>query len=181
MIKLPQDFEIEQYGIRARLVCEEDAEFIVKLRTDEKRSRFLGHTDNDVSKQIDWIKEYKNRESEAIEYYLIFFKGEEPIVLSRLYNIDWVHLSYTGGSWVSAPGTDFDLVMLCVILQSEIAQGILGLLISLYEVRKGNTQVLNFHRNILRAYQYGETELDYLFISTPETRKNSRLKKLLGI
>lgn len=181
MTKLPSDFELDRYGLHVRLVREDDAEFIVKLRTDKKLSRFLGHTDKDVSKQIEWIREYKKREVAGLDYYFIYYYNNNPIVLNRIYNIDWTHLSYTGGSWVSAPGADFELVMLCTIIQSEIAQDVLGLLISIFEVKKGNTQVLNFHRNIMQAYQYGETELHYLFMSTPETRKNSKLRKLLGI
>lgn len=181
MNSLPSNFELDRYGLHVRLVREEDAEFIVKLRTDPKLSRFLNKTDNDINKQKEWIREYKEREAEAKDYYFIFFKDGKPIVLDRLYNIDWGHLSYTIGSWIGVPGTDFDSVMTCSVIIGEIAQEILGLLVCLYDVRKGNAQVLNYHRNIMRAMQYGETELDYLFMSTPETRKNSRLKKLLGL
>ena len=60
MIKIPANFELDRYGIHVRLVREEDAEFIVKLRTDPQHARFLGHTDNNVSKQVEWMREYKN-------------------------------------------------------------------------------------------------------------------------
>jgi len=181
MIKLPSNFELDRYGLHVRLVREEDAEFIVKLRTDPQHARFIGHTDNDVNKQIEWLREYKKREELGADYYFIFYKESRPIVLCRLYNIDWVHLSYTSGSWVSVPGMDYEDVMKCSVVMMDIAQDILGLLVDIYDVRKGNTQVLNFHRKIICAKQYGETELDYLFMSTPETRKNCRLKKLLGL
>lgn len=181
MTKLPVNFELDRYGLHVRLVREEDAEFIVKLRTDPQLSRYLMHTDNDVNKQMAWIREYKKREAEAKDYYFIFYKESCPIVLCRLYNIDWTHLTYTSGSWISVPGTDYESVMTCSIIMEEIAQGIMGLLVDIYDVRKGNTQVLNFQRKIVCAMQYGETELDYLFMSTPETRKKSRLKKLLGL
>lgn len=181
MLKLPSNFELDRYGLHVRLVREEDAEFILKLRIDPQNARYLGKTDNDVNKQVAWIREYKKREAEAKDYYFIFYKENCPIVLCRLYNIDWTHLTYTSGSWVSVPGMDYESVMTCSIIMGEIAQDILGLLVDIYDVRKGNTQVLNFHRKIVCAMQYGETELDYLFISTPETRKNCRLKKLLGL
>ena len=181
MKKLQPDFELERYGLRVRLVREEDAEFIVKVRTDSQNARYLGHTDNDVAKQVTWLKEYKKREAEAKEYYFIFFKNEIPIVLCRLYNIDWMHLTYTSGSWVSVPGSDYEAVMTCSVIVDEIALEMLNLIVCYYDVRKDNKQVINFHRTIMRAYQYGETELYYLFLSTPETRKNSRLKKLLGL
>lgn len=181
MIKLPSDFKLNRYGILARLVCEEDAEFITALRSNAKLGRYIHANSGDVEAQKLWTREYKKREAEALDYYFIFFKDDKPIVLCRLYNIDWVHLSYTSGSWVSVPGTDYEDVMKCSVIMGEIAQDALGLLVDIYDVRKGNAQVLNFHRNILHAHQYGETELDYLFLSTPETRKNSRLRKLLGL
>ena len=181
MIKLPSNFELDKYGIHARLVREEDAEFIVRLRTDPQLARYLMHTDNDVSKQVNWIREYKKRETAGVEYYFIFFLNDKPIVLTRLHSIDWIHLTFTSGSWIGVPGGDYEAVMTCSVITEEIAYDTLGLLVNYYDVRKGNKQVLNFHRNIMKVYQYGETELDYLFMSTPETRKNGRLKKLLGI
>lgn len=181
MIKLPSDFELDRYGIHVRLVKESDAEFIVKLRTDPQLSKYLMHTDKDVSKQENWIREYQKREAEGVEYYFIFYKDNEPIVLSRLHSIDWVHLTFISGSWVGVPGIDYEATMTCTVIAEEIAHDILGLLINCYDVRKGNKQVLNFHRNIMKAYQYGETDLDYLFMSTPETRKQSKLKKILGL
>lgn len=181
MIKLPAEYEISKYGIHARLVREEDSDFIVRARTNERRGRYIHPTAADVETQIAWMKEYKKREKEALDYYFIFFKDNNPIVLCRIYDIDWVHLSYTSGSWVSVPGTDYEDVMKCSIIMGEIAQDVLGLLVDIYDVRKGNKQVLNFHRKIACAMQYGETELDYLFMSTPETRKKSKLRKLLGL
>lgn len=181
MILLPQDFEITQYGVTARFVNEGDAEFITKLRSDEKLGRYIHASNGDVEAQRNWIKEYKTREREGLDYYFIFFKNNEPYGLCRLYNVDWTHLSYTAGSWLCAPGTSIEEMMLTSYITGDIAHNILGLKVNLYDVRKGNKQVLKYHRNILCAQQYAETELDYLFMSTPETRKNSKLKKYLGI
>ncbi len=79
------------------------------------------------------------------------------------------------------PGTDYEAVMTCSVIVLEIAFDVLGLLVDIYDVRKGNNQVLHFHRKILGAYEYGETELDYLFMLTKEAWLKSRLKKLLGL
>ena len=49
MIKLSSDFNLDKYGLHVRLVNEDDAEFIVSLRTDPKLSRFIHDTGNDVS------------------------------------------------------------------------------------------------------------------------------------
>lgn len=181
MIKLASNFELDKYGIHVRLVQESDAGFITALRSNAKLGRYIHANNGDVEAQRQWIREYKKREAEAKDYYFVFSKDGKPLVVSRIYNIDWVHLSFTSGSWVSVPGSDFEDVMKCTVVAQEIAHDILGLLVDIFDVRKGNTQVLNFHRNIKRSYQYGETELDYLFISTPETRKNSKLRRLLGL
>ena len=181
MILLPKDFEITKYGVTARLVNIGDAEFITRLRSDNKLGRYIHASNGDVEEQRNWISEYKEREKQGLDYYFIFYKDENPYGLCRLYNIDWIHLSYTAGSWLCVPGTSVEEMMLTSYITGYIAHNILGLKINLYDVRKGNKQVLKYHRNILCAYQYAETESDYLFMSTPETRKNSKLRKYLGI
>jgi len=179
--RLPSNFELDRYGIHCRLVNEADAEFIVKLRSDPKLGRFLHASDGDLQKQIEWTREYKKREAEGLDYYFIFSKDGEDFGLCRIYNIDWTHLSYTSGSWVMKPGLPVDVAMIPSVIMGEIAHAVLGLLINIYDVRKINKQVLYFHRNVLKAIEYGETELDILFYSTPESRKNSKLRKLLGL
>ena len=41
MKKLPSNFVLDKYGLHARLVCEDDAAFIVKIRTNENLSRYI--------------------------------------------------------------------------------------------------------------------------------------------
>lgn len=181
MNKLPENFKITKYGVTVRLVTEDDAEFITRLRSDERLGRFIHASNGDVEAQKKWVTEYKKRENEGIEYYFIFLRDGIPYGLERIYNIDWTHLSFTTGSWICEKGTNIDDAFLTSLITNEIAYDLLGLKINIYDVRKENKHVLNFHRKIMCALQYAETELDYLFISTPETRKNSKLKKYLGI
>ena len=63
--------KISKYNISLRLVDEEDADFIVSLRSDEKKSRFISYTDPNIETQKNWIREYKKRENEGKEYYFI--------------------------------------------------------------------------------------------------------------
>lgn len=178
---LPQDFEITKYGVTTRLVNEGDAEFITQLRSDNKLGRYIHASNGDVEAQRKWIFEYKRRESEGLDFYLIFYKEGKPYGLCRIYNIDWLHLSYTAGSWMCSHGTSVEDMLLTSHITSEVALEILGLKVNIYEVLKENKHVVKFHRNILKAYEYAETDDFYLFMSTPETRKNSKLKKYLGI
>ena len=178
---LSQNFEITKYGVTARLVNENDAEFITQLRSDARLGRYIHASNGDVEAQRKWIEGYKQREKEGLEYYLIFLKDKHPYGLCRIYNIDWLHLSYTGGSWMCAYGTSIEDMLLTTYITSHVAIDVLGLAVNIYEVMKDNKPVLKYHRNILKAYEYAETDEFYLFMSTPETRKNSKLKKYLGI
>lgn len=177
--RLPTDFILSRYGIDVRLVTEEDAKFVVSLRNSERVGDYL-HKTGDVENQKLWTREYKQREIRGAEYYFIFSHNGEPFGLARIYNIDWTRCTCTGGSWVCKSNTPFDLSMLTIVIIAEI-EDTLGLLIDIYEVNKKNLQVLKFHRKIQCAYEYGETNKDILFMSTPETRKKSKLRKLLGI
>ena len=181
MNKLPENFKITKYGVTVRLVTEDDAEFITRLRSDERLGRFIHASNGDVEAQVKWTREYKKREQHGLDYYFIFLKDGVRYGLERIYNIDWTHLSFTTGSWICEKGTNIDDAFLTSLITNEIAYDLLGLKINIYDVRKENKHVLNFHRKIMCALQYAETELDYLFISTPETRKNSKLKKYLEI
>lgn len=100
-MKLPSDFTFEKYGLSLRFVNDEDADFIIKLRTDPKLGRFINSTSNDVELQKVWIKEYKKRESENKDYYFIFFENGIPVGLNRIYNIQ--DNQFTTGSWIFDP------------------------------------------------------------------------------
>lgn len=181
MTKLPSNFELDRYGIHCRLVNEDDAEFIVKLRSNPKLGNFIHRSNGDIEAQKAWTREYKKREAEGVDYYFVFSKDGEDFGLCRIYHIDWEQLTYTSGSWVMRPGLEADVAMIPSVIMGEIANKILGLLIEVYKVDKENKQVLRFHRRILNAIEYGKTKQDILFMSTPESRKNSRLKDLLGL
>ena len=68
MIQLNSDFYLTRYGVDTRLVVESDAEFILSLRTDTFLTRFIHSTENNLEKQIEWIRNYKEREKEGREY-----------------------------------------------------------------------------------------------------------------
>ena len=104
MKRLPSDFEISKYGVHCRLVNENDASFIVKLRSDEKRSRYIHSTDNDVESQKQWIRDYKIREANGVEYYFIYEADGVPFGVNRIYDMHDDHC--TEGSGVCLPLED---------------------------------------------------------------------------
>lgn len=93
---------ISKYGISLRLVEEEDAGFILFLRKDKSKSRFISKTDCDIEKQKEWIRKYKEREKDEQEYYFIASDSEgEDFATYRVYNI--IGGVPEIGSWVSKP------------------------------------------------------------------------------
>ena len=115
---LPNDFCGHKYGLKYRLVDFNDAPFIVGLRTDPKLSRFIHETSSDVSSQIDWIREYKERESRGEDYYFVFHYKDEPVGVCRIYGI---HDSFfTFGSWLFKEGIPFFVLLQALSLQERL-------------------------------------------------------------
>lgn len=163
---LPENYLLERYGITTRLVNEEDAEFIVKLRTDTQKGQFLGATDVNVEKQRHWIQEYKKRERDGKEYYFMFEKPNgERLGVSRIYEIKGD--TFTTGSWVFKKDAPFGAAFLGDIICHEIAFELFPKSVNLHDVRKANTGVRKyadeFHPTLLF-----ETEFTQYYMNTRE-------------
>lgn len=122
---LPPNFTIKKYGLFSRFVEEEDAKFIVDLRTDEVLSRYLHPTDSSIEKQKEWIRSYKVRECKGEDYYFIFFKNEKPVGLNRMYNIH--ETTFTTGSWVFSRDASYECCIAASIIVRELAFEIMGM------------------------------------------------------
>lgn len=122
---LPKDYHGERYGLTYRFVNEGDAEFIYRLRSDATLSKYIHDIYGGVEQQIEWIRNYKQRESEGLEYYFIFFKDEIPVGLNRLYSFH--DTTYTGGSWVMVPNSPMEVVLAVPLIIREIAFEELGM------------------------------------------------------
>lgn len=122
---LPKDYHGERYGLTYRFVNEGDAEFIYRLRSDATLSKYIHDIHGGVEQQVEWIRNYKQREAEGKEYYLIFFKDEKPVGLNRLYSFH--DTTYTGGSWVMVPNSPMEVVLAVPLIIREIAFEELGM------------------------------------------------------
>lgn len=160
MNKLPHDFTIYRYGLHVRLVQESDAQFILSLRTNEKLSRYLHATNNDLDAQVKWIQEYKKREEKGIDYYFIYSHEGKDFAVNRIYNIE--QNQGTGGSWICKPGTEVEHSIATLLIMRDILFETLELEYDIFDVRKGNKNVQKTHK-LMGAKQTGETELDYLY------------------
>lgn len=172
---LDSDFKLNRYGLNVRLVNEEDAEYIVALRSDSKLSRFLNATKNDIEKQKQWIKEYKKREALCLDYYFIYLNNDERIGLNRIYNINGK--TATAGSWICSPNLPYELPMLTVVIIREIFFEILKLEIDLFDTRKENKKVIKMH-HLLGAHKIHENDIDVYHYLTNEDFKISKPKFL---
>lgn len=122
---LPPDYHGKRYGLTYRFVNEGDAEFIYKLRTDPELSKYIHDVQGGVEGQVQWIRNYKQREAEGKEYYLIFYKESKPVGLNRLYSFH--DTTYTGGSWVMVPNSPMEVVLAVPLIIREIAFEELGM------------------------------------------------------
>ena len=158
---LSKDFSLEKYGLSVRLVTEEDTAFIMGLRTDENKSRFIHKTDNDIQKHLEWLNQYKQREREGRDYYFIYHdKNLNPVGLNRIYNI--YEYYGTPGSWICPSSNTPETTIATYFIGKDIAFEILGLDLLIFDVRKLNKSVWKLHQ-MLGAKRIGESDIDYYF------------------
>lgn len=172
MNTLPSNFELDRYGLHVRLVREENAEFIVRLRTDSKLGYYIHATSSDVSKQVDWIKEYKKREIAGTEYYFIFSKNGENIGLARLYNIE--EEKFTSGSWLSC-SNEIGVGVLCDIISREIAFELYPESLNYFDIRKGNKNVIRYAQSYHPTLYKEDDENLYFYTDRQHFEKYKQL------
>lgn len=171
MNRLPRDFEIIKYGLHCRLVNEGDSAFIVNLRSDGKRSRFIHRTEADVEKQVLWIRDYKIREQKGQEYYFIYEANGMPFGVNRVYNIEEDHC--TEGSWVCLPLEDSSKIIASALVIRDIIFDYFNFEYDLFNVSVGNNKVKKFHK-ICGATIIEETPEEYLFQLKRDDYLNNR-------
>lgn len=174
MIQLPA----HQYGLIFRLVEEQDAEFILSLRTDPKLARHLSATDNDLAKQKAWICTYKEREALGQEYYFLFeTEDHEPQGLVRLYDFD--EKTYTSGSWLIKPGAGEFAAIKADLFSGWFAMNELGFERCVFDVRKANKKVVRFHRMFASVTHEDELNLYLVLDRAAYERKFKYLTSII--
>lgn len=160
MIILPSDYKIEKYGIWGRLVTLDDAEYLLKLRTNITLGEFINPAPKDIQAQIDWMLEYKKREKEGTDYYFIYFYQDKPIGVCRIYNISYLYC--TGGSWICEPNNKMEWTIATNLITKDVMFDVLKIKVDIFDVRKGNTKVWKFHKS-MGAKLFYESDVDYFF------------------
>lgn len=179
MKKIPSNFRFEKYGLVCRLVREEDAPFILMLRTDEKLSRFVHAVNPSLEEQIEWIRQYKEREKRGEDYYFIYFSKGEPVGVNRIYNI--TENSSTSGSWLCRKDAATEESLATNFIASEI-EDLFEIPPATFTVSRRNKQVLRFNL-MMGAEIINEDEVEYTLRMNKEKyeQAKNRYIKLLNL
>lgn len=172
MRKLPENFTLERYGLQVRLVNEDDAEFIVALRTDPRLSRYIHETSASVEDQKQWIRNYKKREARGVDYYFMFLVNGVRQGVARIYDI--TEDSFTQGSWVFSPDAFLGASVLGNIISSEMGFEFLDKKIEYSDARRDNNTnryVQSFHPEIVKT-----DELNVYYRILPECFNHGKQK-----
>lgn len=165
--KIVKEALIGKY-VNLREVKVEDADFILRLRCDEKKSQFLHKTEYDLPKQEAYIKHYFEIPDEW--YFIAEDKNGEPIGTYRIYDVQ--DDSFCIGSWLMVDGVTAEQSFETDYLVRMYGFNNLGFNKIHFDVRKGNKKVWRYHMS-LGAIKTGETELDFLW----ELKKEDYINK----
>ena len=135
-----------------------DAEFIVRLRTDPQKQRFISATRADLAQQMAWLEQYARMPQQA--YFIVENPTGDKIGTIRIY--DAVEDSFCFGSWVMKDGVPATHAVESVLMVYHYALDELGFNRSYFAVRKANRSVWRFMEKF-GGVRTGETDVDYLF------------------
>lgn len=135
-------------NIILRLVEIDDASFVMNLRLNGQKAKFLSKVDDDVAKQKIWLSDYKAREMKGEEFYFIICsKTNMPCGTVRVY--DFINESFSWGSWlINSKVAPFTAGIESALLIYEFAFKYLNLKKCHFEVITENTKVRSFHEKM---------------------------------
>ena len=165
-MSITENFELDRYGLHLRMVHIDDAEFIVRLRTDSKLGHYIHSTSNDVAKQTEWLQAYKERERNGQDYYFVFEvpKGNRVGVM-RIYDIS--EEAFTIGSWVFDKSSPKGAAILADLIVKDIGWELFPDKLCHWDINKENTNVLRFGA-VFHPTLIGEKENQLFFSCTKE-------------
>lgn len=148
----------------------DDAEFILNLRLDKEKSKFLSPTSKRIEEQKKWLDLYEGDDSQV--YFIIKNKFGDNVGTVRLY--DQKGSSFCWGSWIikaNAP-TYYSIESALIVYKFALS---LGFKNAHFDVRKKNKSVWKFHEKF-GAIRIKETDIDYFYHLNNESILNSLVK-----
>ncbi|HDS1694292.1 GNAT family N-acetyltransferase [Pseudomonas putida] len=163
-----------------RLIEEEDAAFVVQLRTDGKYNKYLSTVGDDVEAQRQWIKRYKEDEKAGDQFYFII-EQQNGTRCGTVRIYDLRPTSFSWGSWILNEDKTKYAAIESALLVYEFGFGHLGFGQAHFEVMKGNDKVVSFHKK-MGAVEVGEDEVHtYFEISKAAVEQaRQRLARIVG-
>lgn len=134
----------------------DDAAFILSLRTDAEKSRYLSAVSGELAEQQAWLARYAQAGDQA--YFIIEYQ-EAPIGTVRLY--DPQGEIFCWGSWILHSSRPSQAAMESALMVYAYAVDHLGFTAAHFDVRKSNERVWQFHERF-GAVRTSEYNLDYL-------------------
>jgi RimJ/RimL family protein N-acetyltransferase len=137
------DVRLEGDAYAIRPVTTMDAPFILELRTDPDRSRYLHPVEDSLGAQTAWIAAYLERPD---DYYFVVerLRDSRPEGTVGLYNLDHVDRRAEWGRWVLR--RDSLAAIESALLVYRLAFNHLGLEEVYCRTVAANRHVVNFHR-----------------------------------
>lgn len=160
MKRLDDNFSLEKYGLKVRLVNENDADFIISLRSNANRTKYMITLNDEIESQKKWIQEYKKREKNGLDYYFIYSNAQgKPIGLNRLSHIDYDAKSGKASSWIAIEGLKYEPLKM-LLLGNEIVFNLIGIETTWGEVHKMNKGAIKIFE--LFGYKFNHTETEFV-------------------
>jgi RimJ/RimL family protein N-acetyltransferase len=116
-----------------------DAEFIVSLRADNDKNRFLAKPT--LEEQRAWIAAYRLSEDQA--YFIVADRGLRPLGTVRLYGA--VGDSFSWGSWMIRSGAPASVALESALIVYRYATAHLRFTHAYFDVHPENVSVWRFH------------------------------------
>jgi RimJ/RimL family protein N-acetyltransferase len=140
-----------------RNATELDAEFILSLRSDSVKSRYLSATSADIEAQKAWLQRYAGADDQA---YFMIQSADRLVGTVRLYDAQGG--SFCWGSWILASDAPGAAAIESALMVYAYAVDHLGFQSAHFDVRKGNESVWKFHERF-GAVRIDETQEDFLY------------------
>jgi hypothetical protein len=136
----------------------EDSDFLLSLRLDPLKSRFLSQTSPCKEDQIAWMRHYKARSDQA--YFIIEDRLSERLGCVRMY--DPTPTSFVWGSWLIVDGAAPHVALESALLIYSYARR-LGFKTAKLDVRQKNKNVWKFHERVFGAVLVRQDRIDRFY------------------
>lgn len=167
---------VEGKNINLRFVEEADAEFILRLRIDDKYNKFLSKVTADLESQRGWIRNYKIDEKSGKQFYFIIERKDgTPCGTVRIYDLRAD--SFCWGSWILNEDKTRYAAIESAFLVYEFGFSKLGYKKSHFDVMKNNSGVISFHTR-MGAKKVSEDEVNEYFEITEDVVSKSKTQLL---